>query len=367
MQLRLAGLTIGVLVAGSAYAQYVISAHSGVIQVVEGKAYLNDKAIETKFGQFPDIKTGQEFRTEDGRAEILLTPGVFLRLGANSSIKMVSNALSDTRVEVLGGSAIVEADEIPKDNSIELMYKGSTMMLVKHGLYRVNTEPAALLQVYDGEAIVKGESGQLTLHAGKETALTGVLMATNFDKKDTDELYSWSSRRAGYLSTANASSAMTMKDSGYAGGFSGYSGYPGMLGYGGWQFNPMFGMFTYVPMMGFGYSPFGYGWFSPYSIGYYAPYFGGYYPGYYGGYAAGRPGAQIASLGSSRGFANNSSPISRGGFGGFHGATTGARTGGFGGMARGGFGGMAHGASAGGGGGGMAGGGGHGGGGGGHR
>ena len=358
MQLRLVGLTIGVLGAGSAYAQYVISAHSGVIQVVEGKAYLNDKAIETKFGQFPDIKAGQEFRTEDGRAEVLLTPGVFLRLGANSNIKMVSNALSDTKVEVLGGSVIVEADEIPKDNSIELMYKGSTMMLVKHGLYRVNTEPAARLQVYDGEAIVKGESGQLTLHAGKETTLTGALMATNFDKKDTDDLYSWSSRRAGYLSTANASSAMTMKNSGYAGGVSSYSGYPGMLGYGGWQFNPMFGMFTYVPTMGFGYSPFGYGWFSPYTIGYYAPYFGGSYPGNYGGYAAGRPGAQIASNGSSRGFANNSAPVSRGGFGGFNGAANGGgvRAGG-GGFGGGGFaagGGAAHGGGA-----GMAGGGGH--------
>ena len=326
MQLRLVGLTVGVLAAGSAYAQYVISAHSGVIQVVEGKAYLNDKAVETKFGQFPDIRQGQEFRTEEGRAEILLTPGVFLRLGDNSSIKMVSNALTDTRVEVLGGSVIVEADEIPKDNSIELLYKNSTMMLVKHGLYRVNTEPAARLQVYDGEAIVKGESGQLTLKPGKETALGGVLMAENFDKKDTDELYSWSSRRASYLSTANASSAMTMRNSGYSGssGYSGYSG--GLLGFGGWQFNPMFGMFTFVPMMGFGYSPFGYGWYSPYTIGYYSPFYGGLYGGgYYGGYAGGRAASQIASLGSSRGFANSSA--TRSGFGGFGGMARGGGVG----------------------------------------
>lgn len=331
MQLRLAGLTIGVLVAGSAFAQYVISAHSGVIQVVEGKAYLNDKAVETKFGQFPDIKQEQEFRTEDGRAEILLTPGVFLRMGDNSSIKMVSNALTDTRVEVLGGSVIVECDEIPKDNSIELLYKNSTMMLVKHGLYRVNTEPAARFQVYDGEAIVKGESGQLTLKPGKETALSGVLMAENFDKKDTDELYSWSSRRASYLATANASSAMSMRNSG---GYSGYSGYSsGMFGLGGWQFNPMFGMFTFVPMMGFGYSPFGYGWYSPSTIGYYMPFYGGYYPGY-SGYAGGRSASQIASIGSSRGFANSSAP--RSGFGGFGGMARGGGISGGGGMASGG-------------------------------
>jgi len=325
MRLRLAGLTFGVLAAGSAYAQYVISAHSGVIQVVEGKAYLNDKAVETKFGQFPDIKQGQEFRTAEGRAEVLLTPGVFLRMGDNSSIKMVSNALTDTRVEVQSGSVIVECDEIPKDNSIELLYKDSTMMLVKHGLYRINTEPAARFQVYDGEAIVKGESGQLTLRGGKETSLGGALMAENFDKKETDDLYSWSSRRASYLSTANASSAMSMLNSGSYSGYSGYSS--GLFGFNGWQFNPMFGMFTYVPMMGFGYSPFGYGWYSPYTIGYYMPYYGGYYPGTYG-YAGGRPASQIASLGSSRGFANTSAAHPGGGFGGFGGMARGGSSGG---------------------------------------
>lgn len=341
MQLRLAGLAVGVLAASSAYSQYVISAHSGIIQVVEGSAYLNDKAVETKFGQFPDIKPGQEFRTADGRAEILLTPGVFLRMGAQTSIKMVSNALTDTKVEVLGGTVIAECDEIPKDNSIELLYKNSTMMLVKHGLYRVNTEPSAVLQVFDGEAIVKGESGQLTLHGGKETVLGGALMAENFDKKDTDDLYNWSSRRAGYLATANASSAAAINNGG------GYSG--GLFGFGGWQFNPMFGMFTFVPAMGIGYSPFGYGWFSPYTIGYYMPYFG--YPSY-SGYAGGRPATQIAHLSGPRGFASGSvshPSFSSGGLGGFSG----------GGLARGGGGGGLGGGAISGGGGGHAGGGGH--------
>jgi len=268
MRLSLASLAFTALAASSAFAQQVISAHSGVIHLVEGKAYLNDKVIETKFGQFPDIKNGQEFRTEQGRAEILLTPGVFLRVGENTAVKMLSNQLTDTRVEVLKGSAIVEADEIPKDNSIEMVYKGNTMMLVKHGLFRIDSDPAQL-RVYDGEAIVKGESGQLTVKAGKQTTLSGVLMAENFDKKATDDLYSWSSRRAGYLSAANASSAMTIRNSGgnYGNGY--YSG--GLMGFGGWQFNPLFGMFTYVPMGGFGYSPFGFGWWSPASVVYYAP------------------------------------------------------------------------------------------------
>ena len=101
----------------------MISSHSGVVQYVEGRAFLGDKPIEPKFGKFPDIKENQEFRTEDGRAEILLTPGVFLRLGENSSIRMLSTRLTDTRVEVLSGSAMIESNEIPKDNAIQLVYK----------------------------------------------------------------------------------------------------------------------------------------------------------------------------------------------------------------------------------------------------
>ena len=71
MRFLAGGLFVGLLVAGSAFSQYVISSHSGVIQYVEGRAFLGDKPIEPKFGQFPDIKENQEFRTEDGRAEIL--------------------------------------------------------------------------------------------------------------------------------------------------------------------------------------------------------------------------------------------------------------------------------------------------------
>src|SRR5271154_4340023 len=140
MRRSILGFAIGVVAAGSAFAQYVISAHSGVVQLVEGRAYLNDTLLEGKFGQFPDIKENQELRTEEGRAEILLTPGVFLRIGENSSIKMLSTRLSDTRVEIVSGSAIVECEEIPKDNAILLVHGENTMLLVRHGLYRVDSE-----------------------------------------------------------------------------------------------------------------------------------------------------------------------------------------------------------------------------------
>ena len=346
MRLLAASLAIGVLISGSAFAQYVISAHSGVVQSVDGRAYLEDQPIQPKFGQFPDIKENQKLRTEDGRAEILLTPGVFLRVGENSSIQMVSNKLTDTRVEVLSGSVMVECDEVQKndakDNAVMLLYKGNTMVLVKHGLYRVDADPARF-QVYDGEAIVKGDSGQVTLKSGKETALNGVLMAENFDKKAVDDLYLWSSQRSSYLAKASVSSATTLRNS--SGG-----------AYSPWQYNSMFGMFTYVPYGGMAYSPFGWGFYSPYSVfgsPYYYGYGGGY--GYRGGYgyaggAAGRnvsfspyTGSRWASGSpATRGYPAGASGVSTGG-GGFSGGGSSAAVGGGGGGASfGGGGGGAH-------------------------
>jgi hypothetical protein len=321
MRFPVAGLVLGTwavgLAAGSACAQSVISAHAGLIQYVEGRAYLNDQVVEPKFGQFPDIKDNQEFRTEQGRAEILLTPGVFLRLGENSAIRMVSNHLTDTRVEVLSGSAMIECNDVPKDNSIQALYKGNAIRFEKQGLYRIDTEPARL-RVFEGEAVVTDSSGQLTLRGGKETSLAGVLLAESFDRKDQDALYSWSDRRAAYVAQANIVSANAVNNGG-----SGYSGYGGSglglfgssgfgysgLGYGGsylggWAFNPMFGMYTYMPYSGFGYSPFGYTYYSPYTVAY-APAYGG---GAYTNSGAGRlSGVGLASRLASTATANRGS------------------------------------------------------------
>ncbi|HTR35714.1 MAG TPA: hypothetical protein VMH80_07435 [Bryobacteraceae bacterium] len=360
MRYSLVGCTLVVLACGSANAQYVISAHSGVVQYVEGAAYLNGQQVDPKFGHFPDIKDNQEFQTKEGRAEILLTPGVFLRLGENSSIRMLSTRLTDTRVEVLHGSAIIECDDVPKDNSIQVVYNLDTVQLTKHGLYRVDTDPARF-RVYDGEAVVKGNDKQVTVKGGKETSLDSTLTAQSFDRKDDDELYRWSDRRASYVAQANAASATTASNSGSGYGYSG-SGYGGLgyggLGYGGlgygygaygfnggWAFNPMFGMYTYLPFDGFGYSPFGYTFFSPYTA-FYAPYYyGGYYGG--GGYPVRTSGTATTSRAVTRGsnsaFLGHSPGGFMGGartgrFGGFAGSSV--RSGGFGSARSGGFGGF---------------------------
>jgi hypothetical protein len=289
-------LTFLSLLAGAAAilpmnAQSVLSVHSGVVHYVEGDAFIGDKDVDMKFGQFPNIPEGQTFHTDAGRAEILLTPGSFLRIGENSEIRMVSTHLSDTRVELLKGEIAVESVDSNKDsasaavkgNLISIIYQGTTTSLLKPGLYQFTADPARV-RVYEGEVSVKSGADTLELKKGKEAGLNNALLAEKFDPKVGDELIRWSSRRSGYLAMANVNAARSLSSdpslwSNYLG-----SGY----GMGGWAFNPLFGMYSFVPFGGIGYSPFGYGFYSPDSI-FYSPFGFGYPLGYYGGYGYGYP------------------------------------------------------------------------------
>jgi hypothetical protein len=263
-----------------------------MINHVEGQVLLDGQPVDLKFGQFPRVENESILATQDGRAEVLLTPGVFLRLDENSSFKMLSNHLSDTALEVVSGSAILEVDEMLKDNAITLHFKNGTISLDKRGLYRFDTE-LSRMRVYDGQADVLVDQKTTTVRKGRQVVFGDALVASNFDTNDSDPFYRWASRRAEYISAANISSARTAGSSGsgylsnYGSPCASYSGlYPNYgspyssCGYGAWAFNPYFGMYTYVPGFGYGYSPFGWDFFSPYTVAY-APYL--YGPTTYGG------------------------------------------------------------------------------------
>jgi hypothetical protein len=257
-----------VLSASSLSGQSVISARSGLIHYIEGQATLDGKNVEIKYSQFPEVRDGQILKTEEGRAEVLLTPGVFLRLAENSSFRMVSNRLSDTRVEALSGSLMIEHGEMNKDNQVTLLFKDRSISFLKSGLFRLDAGNN-LLKVYQGEArVVAPEQSMVARQAHEVDLLAAVLTAMKFDPKDDDEFYRWASRRAEYIAMANVSAAKQLHDSGY------YS----PMSSGMWSYNPWFGMFTYVPFGGMWYSPFGYGFYTPGLIsGLYG------YPGFYGG------------------------------------------------------------------------------------
>jgi len=309
-----APLAVAVLAATSAWGQSVISAHSGVIHLAEGQVTVDGKEVRQKFGEFGDVKTGQVLATQDGRAEVLLTPGVFLRVNENSSFRMVQNKLDDTKIEAVSGSAMVQVSELLEDNAITLMFHDASIALQKKGLYRIDAD-LGRLRVYEGEAAITSTAKNFTAKKGREVELDQELTAKNFDTKDTDAFYRWNERRDEYISEANVYAAKSARDSGfgYNGSGSG-SGYGYGSGMGSWAWNPWFGMFTYMPYSGMYYSPFGFGYYSPYAVGYL------YMPGspYYLGSGGGGSRSSLVSTGSSTGIGSisrNGSTLTAGGSG----------------------------------------------------
>lgn len=255
-------MALGVVGLGAqpALAQSVISARSGLIHYVEGEVLLDGKPVEQKVARFPEVKDNQVLKTEEGRVEVLLAPGVILRLGEGSAVRMVSSRLADARLELLEGSALVEAAETSKDNSVALLFKEHTVTLGRRGLFRLDSGTGTL-RVFEGEAQVQSPAaGLITLKEGKQLLFDGLLVE-KFDRKTGDALYRWAGRRSEYLALANLWAAKSALDRGEVWSTSV------------WRFNPYFWMFTFIPYNGVYRSPWGWNFFSPrrvYSV-YYQP------------------------------------------------------------------------------------------------
>lgn len=252
---------------GSALAQSVISARSGQINEILGTVFLDGKEVQSKGGLFPQMKTGQELKTADSLAELLLSPGVYLRVGETSSIKMLSDRLEDTRLELFSGALIVEGDALVKGDTVTLVHKNAVITLVRNGVYRLDSEPAQL-RVYDGEALVEQGGQTVTVKKAHLLPLNGLMLVEKFDNKTGDALYRWARRRAEYLALANPSTARSISSggSGFFGGSGFYSGCGGGLTSGFWMFNPYFGMHTFVPCNGVYSSFWGNQYWSPTSV-----------------------------------------------------------------------------------------------------
>jgi hypothetical protein len=276
-------------------AQNTNNTRPGTINYVEGQATLNGQVLSGKSAGGAEIAPGQTLTTTNGKVEVLLTPGVFLRLDDNSSVTMVSPDLTKTEVQLDRGRAEVEVDQLYKQNDLLVDLGAAQTKVLKDGLYEFDAS-ANQMRVFDGEAAVspaQTATKWITVKAHHELALTGEQTKSHdFNGEEvasSDSLYNWSKLRADYLGQANLAMARE-----YAGNAAFYPG---------WAWDPALYSYTWLPGDGLFFSPFGYGFYSPWYLA-----GGGFiYPGY--GYVGG---------------------FYRGGYG-FHGPYRGPVTGGFGG------------------------------------
>jgi hypothetical protein len=263
-----------------ALAQSVISAHAGLIHFADGSVFLDDQRVEQKAGKFDQMKNGSELRTQDGRAEVLLTPGTFLRIGANSAVRMVSNDLDNTRVELLSGSAVLDqGSDTLADSSVTILYNLDQVHIKKAGRYRFDSAPPQVKVESGGVDVIAADGKSVEAGAGYVVGFEGKLTARKLlndsNASNPDELENWNNARNHSVADGNQQAAAATDLSGAIDG---------------WQKDPDAvlqalgippyppGMSSYIPPpYAYGASPYGPG---AYGAGLYGP--GLYGPGLYG-------------------------------------------------------------------------------------
>ncbi len=238
-------------------AQQVISTKAGLVNLVQGEVTVNDAPIVVRNSRFAELKNGDVLRTAEGRAEVLLAPGAFIRLSESSAFRMESNSILNTRLALLDGDALLEVMEFPKDNSLEILIGSDKVSIQKPGLYRLDASNNAV-KVFNGEVAVLSGDDLRKVSEGRMITLTGDRLIAKFDRKSGDEFSRWASRRSSYIAMANVSAAKGLYDASSSWNRLGFGS-----SFGGWIFNPWYGFYTYVPYGRNYFSPFGYTFFSP--------------------------------------------------------------------------------------------------------
>src|SRR5262249_24398423 len=233
------------------------TAQPGSINYTEGRVAIGGRPVDAQSVGSVALQPGQTLATHAGKAEILLTPGVFLRLDDDSAVRMGAAGLTHTLVFLEQGRAMVEVTDLHPQNDLRVQENGRTVQLVKTGLYDFDAAQNQV-RVFKGKGVTFDDDRKVTIGGGHvlDFNAPGKLKAREFNKEkyEQTDLYRWSSLRSFYLAEANVDAARSYINNGYY--------VPGWIG-AGWYWDPWFGTYTFIPADGIFFSPFGWGFFSP--------------------------------------------------------------------------------------------------------
>jgi len=260
---------LGLVCSGSISAQnrekFVISAKAGGVNAVTGQATVHARG-ETEWQQLTvtdDLNAGDRVRTAgDGRVEILLNPGSYLRVGGNSEVELSNNSLENLELRLIRGTAIVEAagtDGLQLNISISTPH--TKLAIVRHGLYRLNVVPGDATELIVRKGSVILNDSHTKVKGGNKVVFSSTTVSvakmTKEEKDQQEGVDSWSKDRGEALAKANHRINGRMINSALSAYNNGYFGYRMNRGLGLWFYNDLAGCYTFLPFFyGFG-SPYG--------------------------------------------------------------------------------------------------------------
>ncbi|HMO82173.1 MAG TPA: FecR domain-containing protein [Pyrinomonadaceae bacterium] len=242
--------------------KYVISAKAGGTNLIEGEVtVMRTDGTSGLLVKGMRVEVGDRVSTGvDGRAEILLNPGSYLRMGPNSVFEFVSTSLDDLKVRIHSGSVIFEVFA-SNDFVVDVELDGNAFKLIDSGVYRINAgDNTDSIVVIRGRAQVKDGGETTTVRGGRVATLDGDDVAiARTNRRDTDGLEEWSRQRSREL--VRMTSSLRPRDFREPLMNAFYSDHWNLWdSFGLWVFNPYRGGWCFLP--------FGRGWRSPYGFWY---------------------------------------------------------------------------------------------------
>lgn len=290
---------------------YVISAKAGGVNYTEGKVTVSKNNSRSGYLLRGDrLETGERVSTgPDGRVEILLNPGSYVRLGENTDFEFVSTSLDDLKINLIRGSAMFEliADD---EFKVAIQTPKAEFRAIESGVYRVDVlaDGSGKISVWEGKAEIGNAAAVTKVKESRYAIVNGSnVTVEKFDRDDKSELEIWSKARAKELAKINSKLRRDDIRNSLLNSFNRR----------GWGFYDSFGLWVFDRFSGqYCFVPFGYGWGSPYGY-----YFGRdlwYFrlPRYVYYYPTGNPGSSNGSNNTSsnpriRGGRNKKPPFAR--------------------------------------------------------
>ena len=259
--------------------RFVISARAGGVNAVTGRARVltQGNTVWEQLTITEDLQTGDIVKTDtDGRVEMLLNPGSYLRLGENSEFELTNNSLDNLEISLLRGTAVVEATGADDSRmQINISTPHTKLAIVRRGLYRLNVVPGDNTELIVRKGRVMLDRSQTKINGGNKVVFSNetffVAKLQEADKKRVDEFDIWSKDRSKTLAQANRKIQRREMSALWASARDPWFRYYTAGSSGLWYYNPSFSCYTFVP--------FYMGWGSPYGSSYSRAFFSGYYCG----------------------------------------------------------------------------------------
>ncbi|MFL6466627.1 MAG: FecR domain-containing protein, partial [Pyrinomonadaceae bacterium] len=239
--------------------KFIISAKAGGVNAVFGEVMVeHPDGRSGRLLKGDEVQIGERVTTgKDGKAEVLMNPGSYVRLGPDSSFAFLSTELDNVQLKMFSGSAIIEVFA-GEGFDVELSTDTARFTILQTGVYRIDADKGgSTVAIWKGK-LQAGTDKKMTAGGGKQVAFDGnTYSIVKFDRDIKDELALWSRERAKDQSRLSASLRPDRLRDPLINSYQSNR----------WNLYNSFGLWVRDPLAGaYCFLPFGDGFYSPYGF-----------------------------------------------------------------------------------------------------